>query len=145
MLDKFEVVNLKVKMKILISISLSFLVFFQSVGLGVADIFMMADLVEHAQFHSEEYGDDFLTFFEKHYGELRTEHQQNQKEEKSQHEKLPFQHTSCNHLMAEVILISYEFPLEKLVVSSTVNPHFYNQDLYSFLERASIFQPPQFA
>ncbi|HLV91627.1 MAG TPA: hypothetical protein VKX34_00780 [Aequorivita sp.] len=132
-------------MNILISISLSLLVFFQSIGFGVADIFMMSDLVEHAKYHSEEYGDDFLTFFEKHYGELRAEHQQNQKEEKSQHEKLPFQHNSCNHLMAEVIVIGYEFPLKKSVVTSTVNQHFYYQDLYSFLERASIFQPPQFA
>lgn len=132
-------------MKIIVAISLSFLVFFQSVGFGVADIFMLTDLVEHVKHHSEEYGDDFLTFFQKHYGELKAEHQKSHKEEKSQHEKLPFQHNNCNHLLAEVIVSSYEFQLEKSIVSYTATPHFYYQDLYSFLERVSIFQPPQLA
>ena len=111
----------------------------------MSDIFMLTDLVEHAQFHSEEYGDDFFTFFEKHYGDLKAEHQKTHKEEKSQHEKLPFQHNSCNHLVADVIVIDYVFTLEKAVVSYTANPHFYYQDLYSFLERSSIFQPPKIA
>lgn len=132
-------------MKTIVAISLSFLVFFQSVGFGMADIFTLNDLVEHAKYHSEEYGDDFLTFFQKHYGELKAEHQKSNNEEKSQHEKLPFQHNNCIHLLAEVVVIDYEFPLEKSVVSYMVNPHFYYQDLYSFLERASIFQPPKIA
>ena len=132
-------------MKILVAISLSFLVFFQSVGLGISDIFMLTDLVEHANFHSEEYGDDFFTFFEKHYGDLKAEHQKIHQDEKSQHDKLPFQHNNCNHLLAEVIVIDYEFPLEKPAISSTSIPHFFYQDLYSYLERTSIFQPPQFA
>ncbi len=132
-------------MKIIVAISLSFLVFFQSVGLGISDIFMLKDLVEHAQFHSQEYGDDFFTFFEKHYGDLKAEHQKIHQDEKSQHDKLPFQHNSCNHLLAEVIVLGYEFPLGKKVVSYTANPHFYYQDLYSYLERTSIFQPPKIA
>lgn len=111
----------------------------------MSDIFMMTDLVEHAKYHSEEYGDNFFTFFEKHYGDLKTEHQKSNKEERSQHEKLPFQHNSCNHLLAEVVVIDYVFPLEKTVVSYTADPHFYYQNLYSFLERVSIFQPPQIA
>lgn len=133
-------------MKTIVAISLSFLVFTQSVGLGVADILMLNKLVGHAQYHSEEYGDDFFTFFEKHYGDLKTEHQKKTKnEEKSQHEQLPFQHLNCNHLIAEVVLAGFEFQLDKSVVSYTANPHFYYQDLYSSIERASIFQPPKIA
>ncbi len=132
-------------MKILVAISLSFLVFFQSVGLSISDIFLFSDLVEHAKYHSEEYGDDYFTFFEKHYGDLRAEHQKSNKEENSQHEKLPFQHNSCNHLLADVIILSYKFPLKKSIVSHTTDPHFYYQNLYSYLERASIFQPPRAA
>ncbi len=132
-------------MKIIVAISLSFLVFIQSVGLGLADVFMLKDLVEHVQFHSEEYGDDFFTFFEKHYGDLKTEHQNTHNGEKSPHEKLPFQHNNCNHLLAEVIMVGYQFPIEKSVGIYTANPHYYYQDLYSFLERASIFQPPKIA
>ena len=111
----------------------------------MADIFMLNDLVEHAQFHSEEYGDNFFTFFEKHYGDLKAEHQKTNQEEQSKHDKLPFQHNSCNHLMAEVIVIGYEFPLEKSVVTYSSKSHFFYQDLYSFHKRASIFQPPRIA
>lgn len=132
-------------MKTIVAISLSFLVFFQSVGIGISDIFMMRNLMEHARYHSEEFGDDFFTFFEKHYGDLKTEHQRDHQEEKSQHEKLPFQHNNCNHLVAEVVIFAYNFPLEKCGISHTTNPHFFYQDLYSYLERVSIFQPPKTA
>jgi len=132
-------------MKSLVAISLSLLVFFQSVGFGMADILTLNKLVEHAQYHSNEYGDSFFAFFEKHYGNLKAEHQKKNQEEKSQHEKLPFQHNNCNHLLAEVVLTSYQSPLQKSVVTNTASPHFYYQDLYSFLERVSIFQPPKIA
>lgn len=132
-------------MKILVAISLSFLVFFQSVGIGISDVFMLTDLVEHAKFHSEEYGDDFFIFFEKHYGALKIEHQETQQGENHDHEKLPFQHNNCNHLLTEVIVIGYEFPLQKTVISYPTKHHFYYQDFYSFLEGASIFQPPKTA
>ncbi len=132
-------------MKTFIAISLSLLVFFQSVGLGISDIFMLTDLVEHANFHSKEYGDDFFTFFEKHYGDLKAEHDKTHEEESSKHEKLPFQHNNCNHLLAEVIVLDYVFLLERPAISSNTLRHFFYQDLYSYLERTSIFQPPQFA
>lgn len=132
-------------MRTLVTISLSFLVFFQSVGIGVSDVFLLTDLVEHAKYHYEEYGDDAFAFFEKHYGVLKDEHQKIHQEEKSQHENLPFQHVNCNHLLAEVVVFGYEFSLKKSVVSYAASPHFYYQDLYSFIERASIFQPPKTA
>jgi len=132
-------------LKTIVAISLSFLVFIQSAGLSISDIFLLNDLIEHAEYHSEEYGDDFFTFFEKHYGDLKAEHENSQKGEKSSHEKLPFQHNNCNHLVAEVIVVGYEFMLEKTVISYNANPHFYYQDLYSFLERTSVFQPPKIA
>ncbi len=132
-------------MKTLIAISLSFLVFFQSVGIGISDVFMLTDLVEHAKYHSETYGDDFLTFFEKHYGALRAEHEKNKQEENHDHEKLPFQHNNCNHLLTEVVLVAYEFPLKKSEISYPQKHHSYYQDFYSFLNKSNIFQPPKTA
>lgn len=132
-------------MKILIAISLSFLVFFQSVGIGISDVFMLTDLVEHAKFHSDEYGDDFLTFFEKHYGALKAEHDKSHQEENNDHDKLPFQHNNCNHLLTEVIVIGYEFPLKKTEILYSQEHHFYYSDFYSFLNRSNIFQPPRMA
>lgn len=129
-------------MKTVFAISLSFLIFFQSVGFGIPDVFMMKDLTEHVKYHSEEYGDTLFDFFQKHYGSLQSEHSQ---EGDPHHEKLPFQHHNCHHLIAEVILVAYEFQLKKSMVSAMVNPHFFYQDLYSFLEKTTIFQPPQLA
>ena len=132
-------------MKTIVAISLSFLIFFQSVGFGMADIFMLKNLVEHAQLHFEESGDDFFTFFEKHYGDLKTEHQNGHNGEKSPHEKLPFQHIDCQHLLAEAVVRGYEFSIKKSVISYAANPHFYYQDFYSFLDKTTIFQPPRIA
>lgn len=130
-------------MKSLITISLSFLVLFQSVGISSSDILTLTDLAEHAKYHSEEYGDDFFTFFEKHYGALKTEHQKNHKEEKSEHEKLPFQHNNFNHSLSKIIVMGSGFYLEKPLLTLTSNPHFYYQNLYSYLEKPSVFQPPR--
>jgi len=131
-------------MKTLIAISLSLLVVFQSAGLGMADILMLNKLVEHAQYHSENYSDDFFTFFEKHYGVLKVQHRKNDNEEKQAHDKLPFQHTSCNHLVTELILVAFEIPLLKPLISSKTTSNFHFQNLYSSLEESSIFHPPKF-
>lgn len=132
-------------MRTIVAISLSFLIFFQSMGFGISDVFMLKGLVEHAKYHSEEFGDDFFTFVQKHYGDLKTEHHKTQENEQSQHEKLPFQHHNCNHLLVEGIVTGYHFPIEDTIVIYTSNSHYYYLDLYSFLEKTSIFQPPQFA
>lgn len=132
-------------MKNLLAISISLIVSIQSIGMDISDIFMLKDLVEHAKFHSKEYGDDFFTFFEKHYGELKTEHQNTHHEEKSQHDKLPFQHNNCNHSLSEVVVSGYAFPLKKSVTFYTNEHHFHYKNLYLFLEIAPIFQPPRIA
>lgn len=133
------------QMKTLVAILLSFLVFFQSVGMDISDVFMLTDLVEHAKYHSDEYGDDFFTFIEKHYGALKIEHQETAQGESHEHEKLPFQHNNCNHLLTEVIVINYKFSFEKSESYYPTKHQFYYKDLYNFLERVSIFQPPRFA
>ena len=132
-------------MKVFISISLSFLVFFQSVGMDMSDIFMLTDLVEHAQFHSEEHGDNFFTFLDKHYGTLKAEHEKTSQEESHKHEKLPFQHKNCQHLVTEVTVINNTFSFEKSETYYPIKHQFYYKNLYTFLERSSIFQPPKTA
>ncbi|MFB9055695.1 hypothetical protein ACFFU9_02980 [Mariniflexile ostreae] len=130
-------------MKTLTTILLSCLVLFQSAGISISDTFKLIDLVEHTKYHSQEYGDDCFTFFEKHYGALKTSHQKNHKEEKSQHERLPFQHINANHSSFEVVVMSYEFYLDTPILTLISNSHFYYQNLYSYLKRPSVFQPPQ--
>ncbi|MCG2419813.1 hypothetical protein K8089_12345 [Aequorivita sp. F47161] len=132
-------------MKTIIAISLSFLVFFQSLGLGVNDILLLNKLVEHAEYHYENYGDDFFTFFEKHYGSLKAEHEKKHNEEKPEHGELPFQHISCHHVLTDVVLVPYDISILKGEILIRHSHTFYYQNLYSSLERVSIFQPPKFA
>lgn len=135
----------ELKVKIIITISLSFLVFFQSVGIGMADIFLLGRFVQHAEYHSENYGDDFFTFFEKHYGSLKTDHQKNHKEEKQEHEQLPFQHVSCHHVLNDVVLETFEIPILKAEINTLPLHTFHYQNLYASLEKVAIFQPPKSA
>lgn len=132
-------------MKILVTISLSLLVFFQSIGIGVSDIFMLTDLVSHAQFHAEEYGDDFFTFFEKHYGSLKEEHHQKHQEEDSQHENLPFQHSTTSQGIPEVILLSDDFLIKKTGIFANEKSYYQYNVFYSSIDRTTPFQPPKTA
>ena len=132
-------------MKSVVAIALSFLVFIQSAGLGMNDLLLLGRLVDHAQYHSENYGDDFFTFFEKHYGVLKADHQKNHKEEQQEHEELPFQHLSCHHLLTDVVIMPFDFDLKRVEVAIQKQHRFFYQNLYSSLEKTSLFQPPKFA
>lgn len=76
----------------LFSIVLSSLILLQSFGIHWNDIVQLDELIEHAQFHSDQYGDNLVVFLSKHYGELKADHQKQHQEEKEDHEKLPFNH-----------------------------------------------------
>ncbi|KJJ39063.1 hypothetical protein [Aequorivita vladivostokensis] len=132
-------------MKSLFAISFSLLVVFQSVGFGMQDIFLLGRLVQHAEYHSKNYGDDFFNFVEKHYGSLKMEHQKNHNEEDEEHEELPFQHISCHHLSTDVVLVPFEISIVKVEIHARQSHTFHYQNLYSSLEKFSIFQPPKFA
>ncbi|SRR5690554_2651489 len=132
-------------MKIFVAISLSILIFFQSVCLNFSDLFLMKDLIEHAQFHSEEYGDDLFTFLQKHYGELKAEHLENNDKEDAQHEKLPFQHKHCTHLITEIIVLHFQIEIGAYVNYLTSHQSFHYENFYSFTEGPPLFQPPRLA
>lgn len=132
-------------MKTLFAISFSFLIAFQSFGFGVKDILMLDKLVQHAQHHSEKHGDDFITFMQKHYGSLKMEHDENHKEDSHDHEKLPFQHISCHHVLTDIVLVTFEIQILKVDLNIAKAHEFHYQNLYSSLEKVSVFQPPKFA
>ncbi len=125
------------------SIALSFLILIQSFNMDLGDLVHVDDLMEHAEYHSEKYGDDFLVFISKHYGELQEEHNQDHQDEKKKHEELPFTHHCCSHAFTALVLNRFEMQVLKTepVADSTTNFHYL--DNYSSLEKSDIFQPPQ--
>ncbi len=129
----------------LISILLSTLVLLQSARLDLADIVQFDELIEHARFHSEKYGDNFLVFLSKHYGELQQDHQQQHQEEQDEHKDLPFGHQSCQHAMAPFVLLGKSYPLLKASPSAPIAGQFHYQETYSSFEKFDIFQPPRYA
>lgn len=124
------------------SIAISLLILVQSFNVHVNDIIELDELIEHAQFHAEEHGDNFFVFISKHYGELKAEHSQKHQEEKEEHEQLPFQHQSQTTLFVFVLnkapenALEIEFPIDR-------NTNFFYQASYHSLAQEGLLQPPR--
>ena len=127
-------------MKGILSAFLGFFIFFQSINVMMIDILKLNELIEHAQFHEEEYGDDWLTFYIKHFGDESENHLANQHQEK--HNKLPI-HDHLNISNSPVFVLSNSLDI-KLNDNFQTNTTVY----YSYIEMCSnfigkdIFQPP---
>ena len=129
-------------MRSLISISLSLLLLLQTVNFGATEVFRLGDLLEHAELHSKEYGDSFLSFLEKHYGSSREDHLATHEG----HEKLPFNHDS---MTKSTISVFFFYPRQVLELPETsYTPRatqFFYAEIFSFLVEQDIYQPPKMA
>ncbi|WP_281778007.1 hypothetical protein [Croceibacter atlanticus] len=127
----------------LFSISFSLIILTQSFGMSISDISQIDEFIEHAQFHSEQYGDNVFVFISKHYGELKKDHNKEHQEEKEDHEQLPFQHQSS---ISTVIAFIFNSPKEdfKIAEFSEFRTHnFFYQEPTSSLHSKGLFQPPR--
>ena len=129
----------------LFAISLSALMLIQSSNIGTDDIMQIDELIEHAQFHKQEYGDGFFVFLSKHYGELKVEHSKNHQEEQKDHEQLPFQ---CQGHISTVIAFlpfnsNHYFNDIEILDTTEFNFHYFN--FYSSLHEKELLQPPKHA
>lgn len=130
-------------MKVFFSISLSFIVLIQSIGLSLSDLAQIDEFIEHAQFHSEQYGDNVLVFISKHYGELKADHDREHQEEKEDHEELPFQkHSQISSINAFVLNTSKEVSHIPDFSDFKTN-NFYYQAPSSSLHLEGLLQPPR--
>jgi len=121
------------------------LILFQSFNIHINDVLELDALVEHYQFHSEEYGDDFMVFLSKHYGELKAEHHQKHQEEQQEHEELPFQQ-QCTSL-SPLVFIPNEVlvHLSRSEVPTTKTDDFHYLASYTSRWGDGPFQPPRLA
>ena len=127
----------------IISISISLLILIQSFNIHLNDITKLNELIEHSQFHAAEYGDSFLVFISKHYGELKAEHNQQHQEEKENHERLPFQHQCQTASLSLFVVIQItEYPLDIETVVDRDSNYFY-QVSYHSLTQEGLLQPPR--
>lgn len=127
----------------LISIILTLVILNQSVFVHANDLLAITDLVEHYEFHQKKYNDDFLTFVSKHYGSQKKSHNDSNKDEKSSHDNLPFQH--ANHHSSLTLYF------EQQTVSTTDRPVITEADVKTLKNEAlthnlfssGVFQPPK--
>ena len=129
----------------LFAILMSFLILIQGLNISMNDIMKLDELIEHAQFHKQEYGDNFITFLSKHYGEFKTEHLKTHQEEKQDHDELPFH---CQgHVLTSMVFIMDKSNMSSLLldVSEELTHQYFYQSSYSYLHDISILQPPRYA
>jgi len=114
----------------------------QSASIAASDILQLDELIEHAQFHKQEYGDSFFVFLSKHYGEQKAEHSKNHQEEQKDHEQLPFQYQG--HTLILVALIDSENSLFNTIeIADSAEFNFHYLSSFSTLHKKGLLQPPR--
>lgn len=119
------------------------LVLLQAMHLGFNDLIRLDELVEHAQFHQQEYGDSFFVFLSKHYGELKAQHEADHQEELPDHEQLPFQIVAQNGPVIAVVdeRFNPDMNLIEFLEGRVINTHYLPSVSDPF--KQGVFQPPQ--
>jgi|TARA_E500000318_G_scaffold111569_1_gene130621 hypothetical protein len=130
----------------IVIIGISLLILLQGANIHFKDLVEMGELMEHYQFHTEEYGDNFVVFVSKHYGELKVSHSQKHQEEQKDHEKLPFQHQQApcvQHLVFVLGSDNFIHSYSEIPLASKGNFHY--KISYSHIWGDNPFQPPKHA
>ncbi|WP_229724459.1 hypothetical protein [Winogradskyella forsetii] len=115
----------------------------QSFGINLNDLSQIDELIEHAQFHNEQYGDNVIVFISKHYGELKADHNREHQEEKEDHEQLPFQHVSHTSTITAFVLNINKDDSKTFEFSEFKEHTFFYQIPSSSIHSEGILQPPR--
>lgn len=125
------------------SFFMALLFLFQGTYWNMDDISRIGVLIEHARYHADAYGDNFMVFLSKHYGELQQEHDEKHQEERSEHEGLPFQNHCCVLVVADLTGLATPYTLTNSSANNDAIQNFHYQDNYASLACFEIFEPPR--
>lgn len=124
----------------LLSFTMSILILMQSANIGLDEFSKFDSLLEHAQFHKQQYGDSFFDFLAEHYGSKAHKHDH----DGQSHENLPFKHHDCSHFHT-FIAENIDFCVSSNPGVYLHKPIFFYKESNSIFENTSIFQPPKVA
>ncbi|APY08578.1 hypothetical protein BWZ20_09810 [Winogradskyella sp. J14-2] len=127
----------------LTAILLSSFILIQSFQISIDDIMQLDELIEHAQFHKQEYGDNFFVFLSKHYGELKAEHTEHNHKEQSDHEQLPFQCQGHYVSLLAIVQSPFQPSSDTFEISPTTEANFHYLNLYASISNTQLLQPPR--
>ena len=116
---------------------------FQSMNIHVEDFESIKDFFEHAQIHKEKYGDSFITFLEKHYGNLKEAHKKEHQKEGENHHHSPINHDCSSQLPVDLAFEDFQIKIPKISIEIENQTNFCYKDLFSTFEKQKIFQPPR--
>lgn len=102
------------------------------------DLTKIPELIEHYQEHQEKYGDDLISFINKHYGGDKHEHESKDREN---HQELPFNHS--HHICIDMKVDVPVFDLDTHLKSIETKDYFVYQTPYTVSQAYSILQPPK--
>lgn len=126
------------------AILIAFLILVQGVNFNFSDLVQLDELMEHARFHKEAYGDNFLVFLSKHYGELKTEHSKRHQEEAPEHDQLPLNQQLSSLLILSPFIIDHQLHSDLSMDFSIRNENlFYYSFSNSSLFTLGVFEPPR--
>lgn len=112
--------------------------------LGFSDALLhWNELADHYQEHKAEYGDDFLNFVQKHFGEQKFEHHNESNGHSDIHDELPFGHVhfdlASDWFNSEVLWVLKNTP--KILNKAVFTYNWY----YEFNYSKEYLDPPKFA
>ena len=107
------------------------------------DIMQLDELIEHARFHKQEYGDNFFVFLSKHYGKLEAEHTETHQDEQNEHEELPFKCQGQTFTITAFLLLDHTTETNTLEISDIGESNFRYLSSHSLLHKRGLLQPPK--
>ena len=128
-----------------LSILVSGLILIQSLDISFDDIAQLDELLEHANFHSEKYGDSIFVFISKHYGDLKEQHHKDHQEEEKDHQELPFQKHCTYSSITAIVMDTSSIDLSSLSILENSEASYEYQVPISSPHTKGLLQPPQFA
>jgi hypothetical protein len=129
----------------IIAVLISSTILLNSFQIGIAGLSQAGELLEHMQYHSDNYGDNFSAFLSKHYGKLKDDHNKNHKEERQKHKQLPFHQEISQQIFSVFLMPKQERPvLEKSQIKYRSACFFYKESS-SHYNPEKLLHPPRFS
>ncbi|WP_081210991.1 hypothetical protein [Salegentibacter sediminis] len=130
-------------MKQLTVIYLSITLLLQGFNPGLKDLVRVGDMLQHFEYHSQNYGDSFTEFFSKHYGAAKEAHQQDEDKD-HEHKNLPFNHQTSVQIALALFIQQDKISLRKLPPEKKHSLNFIYKEGHSIPCNTDIFQPPRY-
>jgi len=125
------------------SILLSTLIFFQSFNVSFKDFSKLKVMIEHLDYHQENFEESIDDFVAIHYGTAKILHSDTH-EHNDEHENLPFKKESKTSQNIPIDFIINNSSIEIINNNlSELSVNFFYKEMHSTYEKPNVFQPPK--